>query len=79
MESDLKALNNKLTELISISRALKSQNIALTQQLAAAEAQTKQTVAQMHLAGEKLAALIASLPDELAEPVLHHMAEDLED
>ena len=79
MESDLKALNTKLTELISISRALKTQNAALQQQLQKAQAETQHTVGKMQLASVKLEALIASLPDQLAEPVLKHMAEDLED
>lgn len=79
MESDLKALNAKLTELINISRGLKTQNAALAQQLLLAQLETQHTNKQMQLASTKLEALIASLPNALSEPVLQHMAQDLED
>ena len=79
MESDLKALHTKLTELISISRALKVQNATLQQQLQQSQSEVQHTTKQMQLAGAKIEALIASLPDKLAEPVLQRMAEDLED
>ena len=79
MESDLKALNAKLTELINISRGLKTQNAALAQQLLQAQLETQHTNKQMQLASTKLEALIASLPNALSEPVLQHMAQDLED
>lgn len=79
MESDLKALNAKLTELISLSLALKTQNVALQQQLLISQSETQQTTKQIQLASQKLELLIASLPVELAEPVMQRMAEDLED
>ena len=79
MESDLKALNTKLTELINISRALKAQNTALQQQLLQSQSETRRSATQIELASQKLEALIAGLPVELAEPVLQRMAEDLED
>ena len=64
MEADLKALEDKVTQLISLCQQLRTENIDLRQELAQAQNDARQLKENMALAGEKLEMLLASLPEE---------------
>lgn len=63
MEADLKALEDKVTQLISLCQQLRTENIDLRQELAQAQNDARQLKENMALAGEKLETLLASLPE----------------
>ena len=63
MESDLKALEDKLTQLIKLSQQLRSENMELRQDLAQAQDDVKQLKDNMTLASTKLESLIGRLPE----------------
>lgn len=64
MEADLKALEDKVAQLISLCQQLRTENIDLRQELAQAQNDARQLKENMALAGEKLETLLASLPEE---------------
>lgn len=64
MEADLKALEDKIVQLITLCRQLRTENINLRQELAQAQNDTHQLKENMAIAGEKLESLLASLPEE---------------
>lgn len=64
MEADLKALEDKVAQLISLCQQLRTENIDLRQELAQAQSDARQLKENMALAGERLEVLLASLPEE---------------
>jgi cell division protein ZapB len=62
MEADLKALEDKLTQLIALCQLLRSENGELRQELAQAQDDTRQLQDNMALASTRLEALVARLP-----------------
>jgi len=64
MDADLKALEDKLTQLIALCQLLRSENIELRQNLAQAQDDTKQLKASMTKASTRLEALIEQLPQD---------------
>lgn len=64
MEADLKALEDKVAQLIGLCHQLRTENIDLRQELAQARNDAKQLKENMALAGDRLEALLESLPEE---------------
>ncbi len=67
MDADLKALEEKLTQLIAQTRLLRSENLGLRQELGQAQEDVKHLKGNMMLASTRLKALVGRLPDEVAE------------
>ncbi len=67
MESDLTALEQKVAQLIELCQRLRTENIDLRQALAQSQNDIKQLKDDMALAGDRLQALIASLPEDTDE------------
>lgn len=67
MDADLKALEAKLTQLIALYQQLRNENLGLRQDLAQAQDDVRQLKENMILAGDRLEALIESLPGESDE------------
>jgi len=65
MEADLKALEEKLAQLIALCQLLRSENLELRQELAQAQDDTKQLKDNMALASKRLEALIERLPQDV--------------
>jgi cell division protein ZapB len=65
MDADLKALEEKLKQLITLCQSLRAENTELRQDLAQAQDATKQLKENMTLAGSRLEALIERLPEEI--------------
>jgi cell division protein ZapB len=65
MEADLKALEEKLAQLIALCQLLRSENLELRQDLAQAQDDTKQLKDNMALASTRLEALIERLPQDV--------------
>jgi cell division protein ZapB len=63
MEADLKALEDKVTQLIGICQQLRSENLNLRQELAQAQDDVRQLKENMMLAGDRLEALMQTLPE----------------
>lgn len=64
MEADLKALEDKLKQLIALCQSLRGENHALRQELAQAQDDVKQLRDNMTQASIRLEALIQRLPEE---------------
>ena len=64
MEADLKALEDKLKQLIALCQSLRDENHALRQELAQAQDDVKQLRDNMTQASIRLEALIQRLPEE---------------
>ncbi len=64
MDADLATLEQKLTSLISHTRALRAANESLRRELAAAQASNRELAARMQAATSRLDALIARIPAE---------------
>lgn len=64
MEADLKALEDKLKQLIALCQSLREENLELRQDLAQAQDDVKQLKDNMLQAGTKLEALLQRLPEE---------------
>lgn len=62
MDADLKALEQKLSHLISVCNALRSENAELRLSLSKMEADTAILKANMAKAGERIETLLESLP-----------------
>jgi cell division protein ZapB len=67
MEADLKALEQKMTQLISLCQQLRTENLDLRQELAQAQSDARLLKENMELAGERLQVLIAGLPEDVDE------------
>jgi len=65
MDADLKALEEKLKQLITLSLSLRAENTELRQELAQTQDETRQLKENMNLAGSKLDALIERLPQDI--------------
>lgn len=64
MEADLKILEEKLTQLITLCQALRAENLELRQGLAQAQDDAKQLKDNMSLASQRLKLLIERLPQD---------------
>lgn len=64
MNADLKALEDKLAQLIGLCQQLRSDNFDLRQELAQAQDAARQMRERLTLAGDRLEALIDSLPED---------------
>lgn len=62
MDADLKALEDKLTQLIALCQMLRTKNLELRQNLASAQDDTRQLKDSMTQASVRLEALIEQLP-----------------
>ena len=65
MEADLKALEEKLTQLVALCQLLRSENLQLRQELVQAQDDNKQLKDNMALASTRLEALIGRLPQDV--------------
>ncbi|HSM97509.1 MAG TPA: hypothetical protein VLS47_00715 [Gallionella sp.] len=67
MEADLIALEAKVAQLVALCHQLRTENLDLRQALAQAQSDVKQLNENMTLAGDRLQALIQSLPEDQHE------------
>ena len=65
MEADLKALEDKLAQLIALCQLLRSENLELRQELVQAHDESRQLKDNMTLASTRLEALIERLPQDV--------------
>lgn len=63
MDADLKALEEKVAQLVALCQSLRTENLELRQALAQAQDETKQIREQMAKASTRLEALIDQLPE----------------
>ncbi|MFJ5446402.1 hypothetical protein ACIKP9_09195 [Methylobacillus methanolivorans] len=63
MNADLITLEEKLSQLISLCQLLRAENLELRQELGRYQDDNKQLKDNMELAGQKLQAVIARLPE----------------
>ena len=63
MDSDLAALEQKLTTLIAHTRALRAANESLRKELAAAHERQRQLTSRMEQASARVDALLARIPE----------------
>jgi len=63
MDADLKALEEKVAQLVALCQSLRTENLELRQALAQAQDETKQIKEQMAKASTRLEALIDQLPE----------------
>jgi len=63
MDADLKALEEKVAQLVALCQSLRTESIELRQALAQAQDETKQIKEQMAKASTRLEALIDKLPE----------------
>jgi cell division protein ZapB len=66
MDADLKSLETKLSQLVSVCKTLRSENLSLRQQLAQAQNDSHQLRENVELVSSRLEALIERLPEESA-------------
>jgi cell division protein ZapB len=64
MDADLKSLENKLSQLITLCQTLRAQNADLRQELVQAQSETKQLKDNIALVSTRLEAVIERLPEE---------------
>jgi cell division protein ZapB len=64
MESDLKALEDKITRLVGLFQQARAENIQLRQELAQAQDDARQLKENVTLAGSRLQALLERLPED---------------
>lgn len=69
MNEDLKALEEKLAQLIALYQSMRQENLNLRQELAQAQSDARQLRDQMAQASTRLAKLIDQLPQELETKV----------
>lgn len=62
MESELKALEEKIHQFVRLCQQLRSENIHLRQQLAAATSENKHLAEKINTATGRLEALLAQFP-----------------
>jgi outer membrane protein TolC len=65
MDADLKALEDKITQLVVLSQTVRGDNLELRQALALAQDEVRQLKVQMQQASEKLESLIGQLPETI--------------
>ena len=66
MEAELKALEDKVSQLLGLCRLMRTENLELRQELAQAQDEVRQVKESMAQASERLEALIDSLPEGMA-------------
>jgi len=64
MDADLKSLEEKLSQLISLCHSLRSENSVLRQELAQVQSDSKKLRDNMILVSTRLEAVIERLPEE---------------
>lgn len=64
MESDLKALEDKITRLVGLFQQAREENVQLRQELAQAQDDARQLKENMALAGSRVQALLEQLPED---------------
>lgn len=64
MDADLKSLEHKLSQLITLCQNLRAQNADLHQQLVKAQSETKQLKDNIATVSTRLEAVIERLPEE---------------
>ena len=69
MDVDLKALEEKLTQLIALCQQMRAENLELRQDLAQAQDQSKQLKDNMVQASIRLEALVERLPLDVTNKV----------
>lgn len=62
MESELKALEDKIHQFVRLCQQLRSENIHLRQQLAAATSENRHLVEKINAAADRLEVLLAQFP-----------------
>jgi cell division protein ZapB len=67
MDAELKALEEKLGQLVQLCQQLRAENIQLRQQLAAAQNDGKRLGDKMQAAHERLEALLEKMPESMNE------------
>ena len=65
MDADLKALEDKVTQLIALCRALRSENLELRQDFVQAQQNTRRLQENMVRASTRLEALLERLPQDI--------------
>lgn len=65
MDADLKALEEKLAQLLALCQQMRAENLELRQDLAQAQDQSKQLKDNMALASTRLEAVIDRLPPDV--------------
>jgi len=66
MEAELKALEDKVSQLLGLCQQVRTENLELRQELAQAQDDVRQLKENMALAGDRLESLISSLPEGIA-------------
>lgn len=66
MDADLKALEQKLNQLLSLYTSLKDENVSLRATLHQSQQDFNQLQNNMQLASSKIEMLMQTLPDEIA-------------
>ncbi len=64
MEADLKALEEKVAQLIGLCQQLRTENLDLRQELAQAQDDVRKLKENMARASDRLEALLAALPED---------------
>lgn len=67
MDAELKALEEKLGQLVQLCQQLRTENIQLRQQLAAAQNDGKRLSDKMQAAQKRLEALLENMPESMNE------------
>ena len=66
MEAELKALEDKVSQLLGLCQQMRTENLELRQELAQAQNEVRQMKENMSSASDRLEALISSLPEGIA-------------
>ena len=66
MDSELKSLENKISQFVALCQRLRTDNHELRQQLASAQNDNKQLVEKIGDAKTRLESLLTQIPDEQA-------------
>jgi len=64
METELKSLEQKLTQFVELCQRLRTDNQQLRQQLASALSENKQLTEKIGTAGDRLETLLMQLPED---------------
>lgn len=67
MDAELKALEEKLGQLVQLCQQLRAENIQVRQQLAASQNDGKRLGDKMQAAQERLEALLENMPESMNE------------
>jgi cell division protein ZapB len=65
MDADLKALEEKITQLVQLCKSLRENNLELGHSLAISQERERQLKARMHQAQIRIANIIDRLPEEV--------------